>query len=105
MILLLIVILWLISLSLRITSSGVDALHKINDRLVDKKVEDVKSKKYIKEVTKVTKKVSNTAFRFARRIIDTFRYLLSLLLPLVMALDIIVFILLVSSGGFLLLYE
>lgn len=105
MILLLILILWLISLSLRITSSGVDALHKINDRLVDKKVEDVKSKKSIKKVTKVTKKVSNTAFRLARRVIDTFRHLLSLLLPLVMVLDIIVFILIASAGGFLLLFE
>lgn len=105
MILLLILILWLISLSLRITSSGVDALHKINDRLVDKKVEDVKSKKSIKKVTKVTKKVSNTAFRLARRVVDTLRHLLSLLLPLVMVLDIIVFILIASAGGFLLLFE
>lgn len=105
MILLLILILWLISLSLRITSSGVNAIHKINNRVVDKGIKDVKPKKAVKKVSNIANKASKTVFRLIRMVIDTFRHLLSLLLPLVLVFDIIVFILLSSVGGFLLLFE
>lgn len=106
MILLLILILWLISLSLRITSSGINSIHKINNKVIDKNIEKEKSKDTIKKVSKIANKVSNTAFNTVRMVIDFFRYLLTLLLPMVLVLDVLVFLLIsASAGSYLLLFQ
>lgn len=100
---LLIVLLWLVGFSLRITSSGINALSKI----------DIKTKELsndtldkVNTVRDVTVKASTTTMHIAIKVIDIIRNLLTALLPSVLVLDVIVFVLIVGvSSGYLLLLE
>ena len=100
---LLIVLLWLVGFSLRITSSGINALSKI----------DIKTKELsndtldkVNTVRDVTVKASTTTMHIVIKVIDIIRNLLTALLPSVLVLDVIVFVLIVGvSSGYLLLLE
>lgn len=106
MIILLILMLWLMSVGLRVTSSGINSIHKINNRAVDKNVDDEKDKNTLKKVNDLSHKISSKAMKTLRRVLDLIRHILTAILPLVLILDIGVFaIVTVAAGGYLTLLE
>ena len=112
---LLIVILWFLSLALKIAASGVSSLHKLKERLeranqggktkdslVDaskKLVFDVKTK-----ASKLISTLATTSMRMIAYILDALRWVCTAILPFVLVLDIVIaLVLTTSASGFLLL--
>lgn len=105
MIILLIILLWLISLSLRVTSSGISSLNKIHNKSLENADSD-KVDTFSSDVKNTAVKVSTNSLDTIRRVIDILKNLLTALLPSILILDVLVFVMVVSaSGGYLLLLE
>ena len=106
-----ILILWVISLSLRVTSSGVSTLQKVNNKVIELNnkegkgldVENItKIKKLNKAVGNATKKVISSI----RMVVDIIKNILCFILPAVMLIDIIAFVLIITvSSSCLLLFS
>ena len=118
MIILLVILCWLLSISLRIISTGVNSLNKIQNKVSDDIGKNIKKQnsdsKEIKETSRVAvKTVANTATKvtkatinFILLVVDIIRNILTTILPYVLILDIIVFLLLsVTASGYLLLLD
>lgn len=111
MILIMILILWVISLSLRVTSSGVSTLQKVNNKAIELNNKDgkgldaentTKVKKLNKAVGNATKKVISSI----RMVVDIIKNILCLIFPAVMLIDIIAFVLIIAvSSSCLLLFS
>lgn len=99
MIILLILCLWVISLSMRITITGINSLAKVAQRGVNKDVEDKDAQKAINTTTDLVKDASTKAIKIAKLIVDLLKNALTLLLPVIFIVDLIVFLLLVTVAG------
>lgn len=99
MVILLILCLWVISLSMRITITGINSLAKVAQRGVNKDVEDKDAKKAINTTTNLVKDVSTKSIKIAKLIVDLLKNALTLLLPMIIIVDLIVFVLLVAVAG------
>ena len=130
MVILLIVLLWIVSIAIRVTSSGIKTISRVNRRvgkLASRAVDKVKQKeqknsktaeidksvsKGIKETKKVVGKAEKVAvkgvavaLRLVRIFIDMFRRVLMLILPHILVLDLIVIIILTTvASSVVLLY-
>lgn len=130
MVILLIVLLWIVSIAIRVTSSGIKTISRVNRRagkLASKTVDKVKQKeqkdsktaeidknvsKGIKETKKIVGKAEKVAvngvtvaLRLVRFLIDTLRRVLMLILPYILVLDLIVLIILTTvASSVVLLY-
>lgn len=130
MVILLIVLLWIVSIAIRVTSSGIKTVSRVNRRagkLASRAVDKVKQKeqkdsktaeidksvnKGIKETKKIVGKAEKVAvrgvavaLRLVRIFIDMFRRVLMLILPHILVLDLIVIIILTTvASSVVLLY-
>ena len=106
MIIISIAILWVLSISLRIISSGVNSIKKINDRKVISKVNNTKGKKVLKKANNLAGDVVKHSSRILILVIDLLKWCLTAILPVVVVLDIIILVLLTTIGsGYLLLMK
>lgn len=114
MVILLIVLLWIVSIALRITSSGVKTVNRVVDRTVDRtgklvenikdgaeKKSDIKVRQGIRKTREDVRKVKNLVINAATRaiglvrfVVDCLRRLLLIILPEILLLDFIVFLIL-----------
>lgn len=127
MIILLIVLLWIISIALRITSSGVKTVNSVSNKVskladkskdkiegkldVKKDAEDVKIQNGVRGVRKTARKAKDLVVKATTRvigavriIIDWLRRILLLILPEILLLDLIVFLVLVVIASSVLLF-
>lgn len=106
MVILLVICLWLISLSMRITITGINSLAKVTQRKVNSEVEGEEIKKTVNTTTNLVKDTSTKILKVAKLIVDVLKNALTAILPVVLILDILVFILLTTiAGGTLLLFN
>lgn len=99
MVILLILCLWVISLSMRITITGINSLTKVAQRGANNDVEDKDAKKAINTTTDLVKDVSTKSIKIAKLVVDLLKNALTLLLPVIFIVDLIVFLLLVTVAG------
>ena len=106
MVILLIICLWLISLSMRITITGINSLAKVTQRKVNNEVEDKETKKAVNTTANLVKNTSTRVLKVAKLLVDVLKNALSALLPAILVMDLIVFLLLTTiAGSFLLLFN
>jgi hypothetical protein len=84
---------------MRITITGINSLAKVAQRGVNKDVEDKDAKKAINTTTNLVKDVSTKSIKIAKLIVDLLKNALTLLLPMIIIVDLIVFVLLVAVAG------
>lgn len=106
MVILLIICLWLISLSMRITITGINSLAKVTQRKVNNEVEDKETKKAVNSTANLVKNTSTRVLKVAKLLVDVLKNALTALLPAILVMDLIVFLLLTTiAGSFLLLFK
>lgn len=111
MILIMILILWVISLSLRVTSSGVSTLQKVNNKVIelnnkDGKGLDVENTTKIKKLNKAVGNATKKVISSIRMVVDIIKNILCFIFPAVMLIDIIAFVLIIAvSSSCLLLFS
>lgn len=103
MVVLLIVFLWLVSVGLKLIASGIDTIKNINNKVLKSSNDDTGN------LVKANELANNLVKKFLKLTavtLDVGRYLLTLLLPLVLVVDIVVATMLVSvASGYLLLLD
>lgn len=106
MVILLVICLWVISLSMRITITGINSLAKVAQRKVNSEVESEETKKTVNTTTNLVKDTSTKILKVAKLIVDVLKNALTALLPAILVMDLIVFLLLTTvAGGFVLLFS
>ena len=106
MILILMGMLWLVSISLKVMSSGINALHKVRERIALKSSEGSKDKELLNQLDKYISNISAKFLKSIALVLDVFRYILGAMLPFVLTVDILVMTVLTSAaGGYLLLLD
>lgn len=106
MVILLVICLWVISLSMRITITGINSLAKVTQRKVNSEVEGEETKKTVNTTTNLVKDTSTKILKIAKLIVDVLKNALTALLPAILVMDLIVFLLLTTvAGGFVLLFS
>lgn len=106
-----IIILWVISLSLRVTSSGVSTLQKVNNKVIELnnkegKGLDVENTTKIKKLNKAVGTATKKVISSIRMVVDIIKNILCFIFPAVMLIDIIAFVLIIAvSSSCLLLFS
>lgn len=91
---------------MRITITGINSLTKVTQRKVNNEVEDKETKKTINTTANLVKNSTTRILKVAKLLVDVLKNALTVLLPVILVMDLIVFLLLTTiAGGFLLLFN